>query len=205
MAIRSSWSAGAGPDRRRAVTRFAEQVLVGLYARAGAPAAGVALACVGSMARSELGPRSDLDLVLLHDGRQGEALKLLSERLWYPLWDGGVAMDHAVRTPAECTAVADREVSAGVGLLDLRLVAGDAALVKTTRSAVITARRRDARRRLPELATALAERHARFGDVADLLEPDLKQARGGLRDFATLRALASTWLADRPHVGVDAP
>ena len=70
--------------------------------------------------------------MLLHDGRRARTggLDGLSERLWYPLWDARVKMDHSVRTPAECTAVAAREVSAGVGLLDLRVVAGDGALVE---------------------------------------------------------------------------
>ena len=204
VAIRSSWSAHAGPDRRRAVTRVAEDALVELFARADPPGAGVALAAVGSLARSELGPHSDLDLVLLHDGRQGAGLEPLSERLWYPLWDARVKLDHAVRTPAECAVVAGREVSAGVGLLDLRWVAGDAALVTSTRSDLVAAWRRDARRRLPELVASLEERHARFGDAADLLEPDLKEARGGLRDFALLRALAASSLSDRPRAGIDA-
>ncbi len=174
-----------------------------LWKPLGAPVRGLALACVGSLARAELGPRSDLDLVLLHDGRQGRALAPLSERLWYPLWDAGVRLDHSVRTPVECVAVAGREVSAGVGLLDLRTVAGDTTLVEAARSEVIAAWRRDARRRLPELVASTTERHARCGDVANLLEPDLKEARGGLRDFAVVRALAATWLTDRPHRGID--
>ena len=189
------------------MTAQAEETLAGLWAAAGPPASGVALACVGSLARRELGPRSDLDLVLLHDGRPVATeggLDALSERLWYPLWDARVKMDHSVRTPAECTAVAAREVSAGVGLLDLRVVAGDATLVSGTRTALLEAWRTNARRRLPELVEALEERRARSGDAAFLLEPDLKEARGGFRDMTMLRALAATWLTDRPHGGVEA-
>ena len=190
------------------MTAGVEEALVDLWAAADAPATGAALACVGSLARRELGPRSDLDLVLLHDGRRPAVpggLDGLSERLWYPLWDARVKVDHAVRTPVECTAVAARELSAGVGLLDLRVVAGDAALVSTTRTALLTAWRTNARRRLPELLDALDERRARAGDAAYLLEPDLKEARGGSRDVTMLRALAATWLTDRPHGGVEAP
>ena len=94
------------------------------------PATGVALAAVGSLARRELGPRSDIDLVLLHDGKHRQQIDELADQLWYPLWDAGIRLDHSVRTPAECADVAGRELSAGVGLLDLRAVAGDAALVK---------------------------------------------------------------------------
>ncbi|HEY0238774.1 MAG TPA: [protein-PII] uridylyltransferase, partial [Friedmanniella sp.] len=190
------------------MTACVEEGLVGLWSSAGAPPSGVALACVGSLARRELGPRSDLDLVLLHDGRQPRTdggLDGLSERLWYPLWDARIKMDHSVRTPAECTAVAAREVSAGVGLLDLRVVAGDGALVAGTRTALLTAWRTNARRRLAELLDSLDERLAKAGDAAYLLEPDLKEARGGFRDMTMLRALAATWLTDRPHGGVEAP
>ncbi len=190
------------------MTEQVEESLRGLWAAVGPPSTGVALACVGSLARRELGPRSDLDLVLLHDGRPlgtGGGLDALSERLWYPLWDARVKMDHSVRTPAECTAVAVREVSAGVGLLDLRVLAGDAALVGATRTALLTAWRTNARRRLPELLESLEDRWAKAGDAAFLLEPDLKEARGGGRDMTMLRALAATWLTDRPHGGVEAP
>ncbi len=176
-----------------------------LYDEVGGPVSGTALACVGSLARRELGPRSDVDLVLLHDGRDPVGTDRLANELWYPLWDSGVRLDHSVRTPAECAEVAGRELSAGVGLLDLRVVTGDATLVGGARTALLSAWRGNARRRLPELITALDERWARFGDAAYLLEPDLKEARGGSRDMAMLRALAATWLTDRPHSGVRDP
>ena len=102
------------------VTECVESALVELYADAGGPATGVALAAVGSLARHELGPRSDLDLVLLHDGTAPRTIDELANRLWYPLWDARIRLDHSVRTPAECAEVAGQELSAGVGLLDLR-------------------------------------------------------------------------------------
>jgi [protein-PII] uridylyltransferase len=182
-----------------------ESTLVELYADASPPDAGVALAAVGSLARHELGPRSDLDLVLLHDGRSRAAVDKLANRLWYPLWDARVRLDHSVRTPAECADVAGRELSAGVGLLDLRRIAGDADLVTGARSALLDAWRGSARRRLPELLDAQSERWQLVGDAAYLLEPDLKEARGGLRDMSALRALAATWLTDLPHTGVREP
>jgi [protein-PII] uridylyltransferase len=187
------------------VTDCVESALVELYAAAGAPDGGVALAAVGSLARRELGPRSDLDLVLLHDGKNRGAVDDLANRLWYPLWDARVRIDHSVRTPTQCAEVAGQELSAGIGLLDLRLIAGDDALVAGARTALLDAWRGAARRRLPELVDALAERWQLFGDAAYLLEPDLKEARGGLRDMTSLRALAATWLTDLPHTGVREP
>lgn len=187
------------------MTECIEGALQDLYAGADGPADGVALAAVGSLARRELGPRSDVDLVLLHDGKDRSRINALAESLWYPLWDSSVRLDHSVRTPAECADVAGRELSAGVGLLDLRVVAGDAALVRDARTTLLTAWRGNARKRLPELLAALEERHEIFGDAAYLLEPDLKEARGGFRDMIMLRALAATWLTDRPHSGVKDP
>jgi [protein-PII] uridylyltransferase len=187
------------------VTECVESALVELYAEMGGPASGAALAAVGSLARQELGPRSDIDLVLLHDGKSSAKIKTLAHDLWYPLWDARIRVDHAVRTPAECAEIAGRELSAGVGLLDLRVVTGDTELVKGARTALLESWRGNARKRLPELLASLDERLATFGDAAYLLEPDLKEARGGFRDVSMLRALAASWLTDRPHVGVRGP
>ncbi len=167
---------------------------------------GIALAMVGSLARSEAGPASDVDLVLLHEGRHVPPAKLseLADALWYPLWDGGLRLDHSVRTIAACREVAATDLGAAVGLLDLALVGGDPALVTRTRAALYRDWRDAARRRLPHIVEATAERGRRHGELAHLLEPDLKEARGGLMDVTTLRALSSSWLTDRPRGDVDA-
>jgi [protein-PII] uridylyltransferase len=191
------------------ITDCVETALVELYAQVGGPGSGAALAAVGSLARRELGPRSDIDLVLLHDdkswGKSSTKINTLANDLWYPLWDARIRVDHSVRTPAECAEVAGRELSAGVGLLDLRVITGDAALVKAARTALLDTWRGNARKRLPELLTSLDERLASFGDAAYLLEPDLKEARGGFRDVSMLRALSASWLTDRPHELVRGP
>ena len=185
-------------------TLYAEATNSAFGRRAGGQVSGVALAAVGSLARREIGPRSDIDLVLIHDGKNKQ-INSLAEKIWYPLWDARIRIDHSVRTPAECSDIAGRELSAGVGLLDLRAIAGDAALVTAARSSLLDAWRNNARKRLPVLLASLDERLATHGDAAYLLEPDLKEARGGIRDMTTLRALAASWLTDRPHLGVDGP
>ena len=167
---------------------------------------GVALAVVGSVARRDAGPASDLDLVLVHDGRtlSTPQVSALADALWYPLWDAGLRLDHSVRTPSQCRDVAANDLSAAIGLLDLRALAGDASLVVRTRAALLGDWRGGIRRRLPQLLESLKERGDRFGDLAYLLEPDLKESRGGLRDVTVLRALAASWVTDRPHGEVDA-
>jgi [protein-PII] uridylyltransferase len=220
LARSPSWRRRGG-DRRRELTGLVESWLADLWAGAvdspgpGAVGpgvvlgtAGVALAAVGSLARGEAGPASDVDLVLLHDGHSAGCAKAadlaqLADRLWYPVWDSGIRLDHSVRTPAQCRDVGARDLVAGIGLLDLRVLAGDGELVAATRARLLEDWRAAARRRLPDLLRALAERAERYGDAAFLLEPDLKECRGGLRDVTMLRALTASWLADRPHEPVD--
>lgn len=205
---RSFAAAGAGQARRAALADFARTWLAQRWDEAaqGMPSAGLALAAVGSVARGDAGPLSDYDLVLLHDGRglSQKDLDAFADRLWYPMWDSGTKIDHSVRTVAQCRQVAGADLSAAVGLLDLVHVAGDEALVSAARSSVAHDWRGNARKRLPEMIDAVTTRHTRMGDCAHLLEPDLKEARGGLRDMTVLRALTAAWLADRPHGEVDA-
>ena len=199
---------GAGPARRAALAQFGMQWLTELWqeATAGRRLPGVALAAVGSLARRDGGPLSDVDLVLLHQTRALGAGELtdLADRLWYPIWDQGVKLDHSVRTVNQCRTVAGADLSAAVGLLDISFVAGEEDIVNAARSTVAHDWRANARTRLPQLQEQIAQRHSRQGDLAQLLEPDLKEARGGLRDMTVLRALAAAWLADRPHGAVDA-
>jgi [protein-PII] uridylyltransferase len=199
---------GAGPARRAAMAELTRDWIRQVWRAATYEARldGVALAAVGSLARGDAGPLSDLDLVLLHDGRSMSAKEVtsLADRLWYPIWDGGAKLDHSVRTVGECRSVAAADLSAAVGLLDLELVAGDEQVVAAARSTVGHDWRANARRRLPELVESLEARHRSHGDLAQSIEPDLKEARGGLRDMSILRALTAAWLADRPHGPVDA-
>ncbi|MFD9128546.1 [protein-PII] uridylyltransferase [Kitasatospora sp. NPDC059571] len=188
-----------GAARRAALARLTDGWLTGLYREAGAPA-GTALVAVGGYGRGELSPRSDLDVLLLHEGPIDAALP---ERIWYPVWDSGAALDHSVRTLEEARTVAADDLKAQLGLLDARHIAGDPALTAALRSALLADWRAGAARRLPELQQMAAERAERHGELSFLLEPDLKEARGGLRDVVTLNAIAATWLADAPRDGLE--
>ncbi|MFE0702855.1 [protein-PII] uridylyltransferase [Streptomyces sp. NPDC058872] len=192
-----------GPPRRAALARITDDWLAGLFAAA-APPRGTALVAVGGYGRAELSPRSDLDLLLLHDGTADKAaIAALADRIWYPVWDLGLALDHSVRTPAEARATAADDLKAHLGLLDARAVAGDHGLVAALRTTVLADWRNQAPRRLPELDALCRERAERTGELQYLLEPDLKEARGGLRDAQVLRAVAASWLADAPREGLD--
>ena len=182
-----------GAALRRALVELYDGQLAALL---GDPGPGVALVAVGGLGRRDVAPGSDLDLVLVHDGRPD--ISTLADAVWYPVWDSGVGLDHSVRTVDEAVATAREDLKAALGLLDARHVAGDpgatAALVAATRSEW----RRTAGRRLPELRAAVEERARTAGEVAFLLEPDLKEARGGLRDVHALQAVAVAQVADPP-------
>jgi [protein-PII] uridylyltransferase len=191
-----------GSALRRALTETTDRWLADLLdeALAGEPADGLALVAVGAYGRREPAPGSDLDLVLLHAGdRDRTDLAELAERLWYPVWDAGVGLDHSVRSVGEAVAVARDDLKAGLGLLDARHVAGDP---RTTRDLVATWRaawRDGASRRLAELHDAAAARAETSGEIAYLLEPDLKNGRGGLRDIAVLDAVAVAQVGNPPR------
>ncbi|CAN5773582.1 [protein-PII] uridylyltransferase [soil metagenome] len=162
------------------------------------------LVAVGGYGRGEMSPRSDVDVVLLHAPEVAVGhVTQLAELLWYPLWDDGVQLDHAVRDTRTMRAVAGRDWRAALGMLDARHVAGAASLSQELRSAVLADWRRAARKRLPELRAACRQRAERAGDLAYASVPDLKDSRGGLRDGVVLRALVATWLVDVPHQQVE--
>ncbi|MFI2169281.1 [protein-PII] uridylyltransferase [Streptomyces pristinaespiralis] len=195
----------SGPPRRAALAKLTDEWLSALFAAAALEQGvrGAALVAVGGYGRGELSPRSDLDLLLLHDGSASpSAVAAIADRIWYPVWDLGLALDHSVRTPAEARRTAGEDLKVQLGLLDARPVAGDLGLVASLRTAVLADWRNQAPRRLPELDELCRERAARQGELQYLLEPDLKEARGGLRDVTALRAVAASWLADAPREGL---
>jgi len=161
---------------------------------------GVALVAVGGLGRRQCAPYGDLDLVLLHAGVPG--IDELAASLWYPIWDAGLRLDHSVRTVAEALSVAQDDVKVALGLLDARHVAGDPALTDQLARTATDHWRWTAIRQLPGLREITAARWEAHGELAFLLEGDLKEAAGGLRDVGILRAIATAGVTDalRPAV-----
>lgn len=187
-----------GPALRAALSEAADRWLATLLGGEG----DVALLAVGGYGRRDPAPGSDLDLVLLHRGRPD--IRELADRLWYPIWDAGIGLDHSVRTVRDAVEVAGRDLKAALGLLDARHVAGDKKLSDELGFAVRAAWRAAAPRRLPVMHAAVMDRAARHGEVAFLLEPDLKESRGGIRDVHALHAVAVAQVADEPRPAVRA-
>ncbi|MGP0031065.1 MAG: [protein-PII] uridylyltransferase [Acidimicrobiales bacterium] len=175
----------------RAYAAEADQWLSALAERAaGDSARHLALLAVGGYGRSSLCPYRDLDVVLVHNGHRD--IKAVADAIWYPVWDEGVHLDHSVRRPAEVLSAAAEDVRVALGLLDGRRVWGEPKVAEPLLAKARTAwHDRLGTLYLPALEAQMRERRRAAGDVAFLLEPDLKESHGGLRDVSVLRALSA--------------
>ncbi|HUF84354.1 MAG TPA: [protein-PII] uridylyltransferase [Acidimicrobiia bacterium] len=142
------------------------------------------LVALGSYARRELCPGSDIDVMFLHDGRVPVADAVAG--LWYPLWDAGFVLGHSTRTVKEALALADSDLAALTALLETRVVGGDAGLGDELDGHARRLIQRRRKRVVDALADAAAARADRPGPVAEMLEPNLKDGAGGLRDIEAL-------------------
>ena len=195
---------GIGAAARMARTVERDHWLTGLASVAGLERIGGALVAVGSYGRGELAPQSDLDVLLLHPNSAApEVVADVANAIWYPIWDAGIALDHSVRTLPEARRMAAADAKVMLGLLDARCIAGDVVLVEQVRSAILADWRGTAKHRLAELRESVIQRTQRAGEMAHLLEPDLKESFGGLRDITLLRAVAASWITDFPHESVE--
>ncbi|HEV2951806.1 MAG TPA: hypothetical protein VGZ51_06865, partial [Actinomycetota bacterium] len=108
-----------------------------------------------------------------------------ADDLLYPLWNAGVEVGHAVRTPLECEQACER-LDAGAAMLDIRFLAGDEGLATDVAARVVAWARRDPRVFATAIREDSARRAERFGSTAHQLEPDLKEGSGGWRDLHSI-------------------
>ncbi|MGZ5345499.1 MAG: [protein-PII] uridylyltransferase family protein, partial [Actinomycetota bacterium] len=175
------WSAGRRSD-------LLDAAIVALFAAADPPP-GTALAALGGYGRRQQLPRSDVDLLVVHDGDRPDDVAALVDRLLYPLWDAGLEVGQAVRTPEECAAIVPERLDAATAMLDLRYLAGAEDLAAETAARVRAVVAADADGFVTRLRGGAAARADRYGSTAHLLEPELKEGAGGLRDIQTVRWL----------------
>ncbi len=179
-------------ERSNESDRFLSQLFLAATQADGRNISGkeIAVAAVGGYGRGELSPGSDLDIVFIHSGKVSpEDLKAFVNDVLYPLWDKK-SVDHSVRTRSETREAAASDLRVATGLLDIRLIAGSADLVASVQLDALEFWHKNAKENLTDLQKSLQVRHARAGELAYLLEPDLKEARGGLRDIQALRAIS---------------
>jgi len=143
------------------------------------------LVAVGGYGRGELAPFSDLDLVLLHDGVKN--IDEIAAKLWYPIWDSGLKLGHSVTTVKQLIELSRTELDSATANLSARHIAGDRSLTDELRAAAEKAWRTTSETRLPELMRRVRDRQSEHGEVAFLLEPNLKEGYGGLRDIHALK------------------
>src|SRR6188472_3660024 len=144
----------------------------------------VAIFATGGFGRAELAPYSDLDLLVLCAKTPGPDVQKLAEAILYPLWDAKVDAGHAVRAYDQALALPANDLAAATALLDAQFLTGDRALADKFLAAF---RARVAKTGAEDFVARLRaeqkERHSRYGDTIFLLEPDLKNGPGGVRDL----------------------
>ena len=153
----------------------------------------VALVAVGGYGRGELAPYSDLDIMLIHDGAKN--IDDLASKIWYPIWDSGLKLGHSVCTVKQATELAKSELDAATALLSVRLLAGDESLANELSVEGVKTWKAGASNRLPQLMQRVRDRQQDNGEVAFLLEPNLKEGYGGLRDIHALIWAEATGVA----------
>jgi [protein-PII] uridylyltransferase len=166
-------------------TLLLDEWLAALFDAASPPASGVALVAVGGYGRSELCPASDIDLILVHHKRAD--VRAVADRIWYPIWDSGLKLGHSVCTVQQGLRLAADDLDTATALLSARRIAGDEQLVADLTDKARSQWQNGSRRWLEQLARRVDERHTSAGEVAFLLEPDLKEGRGGMRDVHALK------------------
>ncbi len=143
----------------------------------------IAVLAVGGYARREMSIHSDVDLLILHSGTVTSYTTRIAERIQYWLWDAGLTVGCATRTCDETVKLARRDSTVFTGILDTRFLAGDPVFYHEFTD---TLRRRllsDVSAFLHHQQKATAERHAAYGESLYLLQPNLKEGAGGLRDY----------------------
>ena len=175
--------------------RFTDQILARLWKQFMPPAAEASLIAVGGYGRGELHPASDIDLLILTaDEPTGLAEHI--EPLVMFLWDIGLEVGHSARSLEQCVEEARDDITVITNLVESRHLAGDAGLYERLSEATAPERIWSSPAFFSAKVKEQRQRHEKFDDSGQNLEPDIKESPGGLRDIQTIG-----WVAKR-HFGV---
>jgi len=145
---------------------------------------GLSLVAVGGYGREELSPYSDIDLLFLHLPGNGKDLKGWIQALLHPLWDWGLTVGYTVQTPKDSWRAAQRDLDLLLSFLDARWVGGDKATYLRFKEdfsrGLKSGKEKEVILKIQQSAVA---RHIKFGDSVFVLEPEVKEGKGGLRDY----------------------
>lgn len=145
------------------------------------------LVATGGYGRQEMAPYSDIDLLFLVPKKHTPWCENASEYILYFLWDLGWKVGHAIRSPEECVRYAKEDITIRTSLLESRYIWGDETLFSQTRKMFV--RKVISGTGTMFVSEKLAERdarHIRMGDTRYVVEPNLKDGKGGMRDLQTL-------------------
>jgi len=146
-----------------------------------------AIVALGGYGRAEQCVHSDVDLLFLFNKKVPDQAENLIREIVYPLWDIGLEVGYATRSLKECLTMAAKDFEILTPLLDARFICGGSHIYSDLMDQV---RQKVIRKKSRSIVNWLIEnntmRHVHFGDSAYLLEPNLKEGRGGLRDYHTM-------------------
>ncbi|WP_028580748.1 [protein-PII] uridylyltransferase [Desulfogranum japonicum] len=190
-ALEELWQQGvSGTELIRRYSDLADAYIIKTFQQAIdelQPKGQIALLALGGYGRRELYPYSDIDLLLVHDGRSRKWIKEVAEKLLYPLWDAGFDVGHSVRTVKGAIAFAKEDFVFQVALLDARLMAGSQELFDELYTRYV---KKLLEGRRSQFVTTMeqfrAERRGKYGSHAYLLEPHIKEGKGGMRDIQAM-------------------
>jgi [protein-PII] uridylyltransferase len=172
----------------RALYRYAERQSVRRFPKLNQRLAVVAR---GGYGRGELNPQSDIDLLFLHDYKPGPYVEVVTEIMLHAMWDAGLTVGHVVRNVRESVRSASADLKEKTAILDTRFLAGDDKLYAMFDKALVDdVLNRDQQKFFQAKLAESRERHRHYGDSIYLLEPQIKDGEGGLRDLHT-----ALWLA----------
>src|SRR5262249_33377469 len=159
----------------------------------GAAPSPIVLVALGGYGRGELGPLSDLDLMVIYDGEMSPYVQRTTQGLLYTLWDLGLTVGHSVRSLPDCVAIARTDFASRTSMQEARYVVGDRRLFQRFRK-VLAANvyRKDLGQFLETPLAERDQRYRKFGGSPYMGEPNVKESAGGLRDLHTAMWLAST-------------
>ena len=147
----------------------------------------ISIAAVGGYGRGEMAPYSDIDLLFLLPYRLTPRVEQIVESMLYLLWDLGLKVGHATRTIDDCIRLSQNDITIRTSILEVRFISGNRPLFNTLKKKFCDEVIKDSA--LEFVEEKLKERdyrHRRMGDSRYVLEPNIKDGKGGLRDLQTL-------------------
>ena len=161
----------------------------------------LSLVAIGGYGRRELNPYSDLDLMFLYSGKDSKLVEEVANRLLYFLWDLRLDVGYSVRTLADCVEMAGNDLTVKTALLDARILSGSEPLFRELKKLMLTqvlAKRSDAF--ITEKLEELKKRREKDGSSVYILEPNIKEGEGCLRDLHTAMWVAKIkYKVDEPR------